>query len=165
MRTLLKSLTRRDNLSKMFMLLSAFIIGLLIPSRISVTVSNSLEHRIYLVSDMSDTREIKKNSYVLFTFTSKLINEGHPVNAMKIVSCVGGDTLEQRGKEFYCNGVYLGRAKDYSLKGERLDHFSYNGIIPSESLFVMGQHKDSYDSRYFGFIRKDDVRKIAYPIF
>jgi signal peptidase I/conjugal transfer pilin signal peptidase TrbI len=29
----------------------------------------------------------------------------------------------------------------------------------------MGQHKDSYDSRYFGFVDKNRILAKAYPIF
>ncbi|MCR4286833.1 MAG: S26 family signal peptidase, partial [Deltaproteobacteria bacterium] len=32
-------------------------------------------------------------------------------------------------------------------------------------LFVTGEHKDSYDSRYFGFIRRDQVMAKAYPVW
>jgi signal peptidase I/conjugal transfer pilin signal peptidase TrbI len=32
-------------------------------------------------------------------------------------------------------------------------------------MFVMGEHKDSYDSRYFGFVDKSRILARAYPIF
>ncbi len=164
MPTALKSWNRSD-ISKILMIASAFAIGLLLPGRISVTVSKSLDHRIYVVSEISDPREIRKGSYVLFNLRSKLIGNGEPVNAMKIVTCVEGDVLKEEGKNFYCNGKYLVTAKDTSLKGDGLEHFSYNGRIPEGKLFVTGQHTDSYDSRYYGFIGKDDVKKIAHPIY
>ena len=40
----------RDKIAKALMLLSAFLFGLLIPGRFSVTTTPSLVHRIYLIS-------------------------------------------------------------------------------------------------------------------
>ena len=68
-------------------------------------------------------------------------------------------------KKFFCNGEYLVRAKDFSLKGEPLQHFTFNGPVPKGFMFVMGQHKDSFDSRYFGFVEKSRILAKAYPIF
>ena len=85
---------------------------------------------------------------------------------MKILGCNEGDLLTvDAEKKFYCNGDYLVRAKDYSLKGELLQHFVFNGTVPSGYMFVMGQHKDSYDSRYFGLVEKSRILAKAYPIF
>jgi signal peptidase I len=86
-------------------------------------------------------------------------------NAIKEVVCVGGDRLTVRGKDYYCNEVHLDRAKDMSQRGERVDNFKYSGIVPAGSFFVMGHTIDSFDSRYFGFIRTGDLKKIAHPLF
>lgn len=85
---------------------------------------------------------------------------------MKLVGCNEGDLLTvDAEKKFYCNGEYLVRAKDFSLKGEPLQHFAFNGKIPKRAMFVIGEHKDSYDSRYFGFVDKSRILARAYPIF
>jgi signal peptidase I/conjugal transfer pilin signal peptidase TrbI len=87
-------------------------------------------------------------------------------DVMKILGCNEGDLLTvDAEKKFYCNGEYLVRAKDISLKGEPLQHFVFNGTIPKGVMFVMGQHKDSFDSRYFGFVDKSRILAKAYPIF
>ena len=155
----------RDSISKILMLASAFMLGLLLPGRISVTVSKSLEKRVYIVSEISDAREIKKGGYVLFTLRSKLIRDGEPVDAMKMVACTEGEVLKEDRGNFYCNGKYLVTARARSQKGESLEHFSFNGAIPKGKLFLTGQHPESYDSRYFGFIGVEDVRKTAHPVF
>lgn len=85
---------------------------------------------------------------------------------MKIIGCDEGEVLTvDANKYFYCNGEYLVKAKDLSLKGEMLQHFIFNGKIPEGFMFVMGQHKDSYDSRYFGLLEKTRVIAKAYPLF
>jgi signal peptidase I/conjugal transfer pilin signal peptidase TrbI len=86
-------------------------------------------------------------------------------DVMKILGCNEGDLLAvDAEKRFYCNGEYLVRAKDYSLKGEPLRHFVYRGTVPKGFMFVMGEHKDSYDSRYFGLVDKSRILAKAYPI-
>ncbi len=155
----------RDNISKILMLTSAFMIGLLLPGRISVTVTKSLKNRVYIVSEISDVREIKKGGYVLFTLRSKMINNGEPVDAMKMVACTEGEFLKENRGRFYCNDEYLVTAKTRSQEGEPLEHFSFNGAIPKGKFFLTGQHPESYDSRYFGFIGVEDVKKTAHPIF
>jgi signal peptidase I/conjugal transfer pilin signal peptidase TrbI len=85
---------------------------------------------------------------------------------LKVIGCNEGDQLTvDAEKKFYCNSEYLVRAKDISLKGEPLQHFVFNGQIPKGAMFVIGQHKDSYDSRYFGFVDKNRILAKAYPIF
>jgi len=46
-----------------------------------------------------------------------------------------------------------------------VEAFSFSGKVPDGALFVVGDSPDSYDSRYFGFLRKEDVIKIAHPVF
>ena len=133
--------------------------GAIIPSRFSVTLTPSLSHRVFFLD--RSPGEIRKGDTILFSFRVG----GRTERVIKKVACSGGDLLEIRGRTFFCNGDFLGEAKEHSLKGERLEPFVYNGIIEKGDLFVLGEGRDSYDSRYFGFIRVEDVRAIAYPLF
>ena len=51
------------------------------------------------------------------------------------------------------------------MKGDRLENFVYEGVIGKGLLFVTGDHKDSYDSRYFGFINREQVTAKAFPLW
>ena len=175
----------RDKTAKGLMLLSAFAFGLLIPGRFSVTTTPSLTHRIYLISRISDAREIKKGSYLLFSMGHTYAKNGQAreairramagrekgyrattsIPAMKMARCMPGDYLKASDRLYYCNGEFLGRAKEYSLKGERVDNFVYDGAVPPGKIFVMGEHKDSFDSRNFGFIEAKDVTAIGLPLY
>ena len=142
------------------------VAGTLLPYKISVTLTPSLKHRVYWLV-MSPDR-VGKGDYVLFKhrdLTARMgMNKSEAV--MKILGCNEGDLLTvDAEKKFSCNGEFLVRAKDYSLKGEPLQHFAFNGTVPTGFMFVMGQHKDSYDSRYFGFVEKSRIMAKAYPIF
>lgn len=84
---------------------------------------------------------------------------------IKRVSCVPGERLETRGRDYYCNGMFLGRAKEVGRKGQKLDNFAFNGTVPEDRMFVTGDHPDSYDSRYWGFLSKEEVTASANPLF
>jgi len=45
-----------------------------------------------------------------------------------------------------------------------MSRFVYNGAIPDGMYFMMGSHKDSYDSRYYGLVDKDRFIGGAYPL-
>jgi signal peptidase I/conjugal transfer pilin signal peptidase TrbI len=176
----------RDKIAKALMLLSAFLFGLLIPGRFSVTTTPSLVHRIYLISRISDAREIRKDSYVLFTMRNNYMSKGQAVDVMgkvpphqkhkdgpmsaatpvmKIARCLPAEHLKVSDRMYYCNGEYLGRAKKYSLRGEKVDNFVFDDAVPPGKIFVMGEHRDSLDSRYFGFIEATDVIAIGHPVY
>lgn len=142
------------------------VAGTLIPYKISVTLTPSLKHRVYWLIRNPD--KVMRGDYVLFRHKELSARMGmkKSEDVMKILGCNEGDLLTvDAEKKFYCNGEYLVRAKDISLKGEPLQHFVFNGTIPKGVMFVMGQHKDSFDSRYFGFVDKSRILAKAYPIF
>lgn len=144
---------------------AVFLAGAWIPQRISVTITPSLRHRIYLLDRSPSEARIVRNSYVLFELPSKYLEGAKTKKTLKQAACVEGDILSVRQGSYYCNDTYLGRAKEYSLSGERLHPFEFEGEIPKGDLFVFGDHVDSLDSRYFGFVRREDVIARAYPIF
>ena len=142
------------------------IAGTLLPYKFSVTLTPSLKHRIYWLTRNPD--KVVRGDYVLFRHKelSDRMGTKKSEDVMKILGCNEGELFTvDAEKKYYCNGEYLVRAKDISLKGEPLQHFVFNGTIPKGAMFVMGQHKDSYDSRYFGFVDKSRILAKAYPIF
>ncbi|MDD2736675.1 MAG: S26 family signal peptidase [Desulfuromonadaceae bacterium] len=152
---------------RLWLAITALLVaGTLLPCKISVTLTPSLKHRIYWLTRNPD--KVVRGDYVLFRhkeLTTRM-GMGKSLDVMKILGCNEGDVLTvDTDKMYYCNGEYLVRAKDFSLKGEPLQHFVFNGTIPKGVMFVMGQHKDSFDSRYFGFVEKNRILAKAYPIF
>jgi signal peptidase I len=139
--------------------------GMLIPSRFAVTLTPSTEHRVFFLKLGPQAEELKKGDYVLFEFRSKYVDSGASHKAIKRIVCAGGEELDAVGRNFYCNGREIAVAKALSLKGEELPRFFYNGKIPTDAVFVTGQHRDSFDSRYFGFVRNTEVKAVAYPLF
>ena len=163
--------TRKRSISKtklMLLIVLLSIVGLL-PTHISVTLTPSLNHRVFFLFFNPDPLDIKSGDYVLLNINQELIrqitNNPDTDKILKIVGCAGGSVLKVAGNDYYCNGVFIGHAKDISLAGKPLSHYAFNGTIPRGSLFVIGEHKDSFDSRYFGLVSVGSVVARAYPLF
>ncbi len=76
-----------------------------------------------------------------------------------------GDMLVVRNRKFYVNGNYVGTARSFDLKGNPVRNFTWDGRIPQDSYFVMGDSPLSYDSRYWGFVDKGWIVGKGYPVF
>ena len=128
--------------------------------------TSSLKYRLFYIESRS-VGTVRQGEYVLFKYDDDVLRQSpYKINLLlKEVKCVAGDTLTVVGRDYFCNGEYLGHAKELSFKGVPVKNFIYNGTIPEGELFLMGQSIDSYDSRYFGLIPLRDVEKIVYPLF
>lgn len=141
------------------------LFGTLIPAHLSFTMTKSLKYRLFWLNNATAKTDVKKGDYVMYEISTKYVNEGKPVKVIKEVVCIPGDELSVDSKKnYYCNGKYIGTAKDTAMTGEKVDNFRYTGTVPEGSYFVMGHIKDSFDSKYYGFIQRSRIEKIAYPI-
>ncbi len=160
---------RSISIIKLVLLITLLSIAGILPSHVSVTLTPSLSHRIYFLALNPSSESIGKGDYVLFRMDKETImqftDEPHTDKVMKIVGCAGGSVLKVEGRDYFCDGVFLCRAKEVTLAGRPISHFVFNGEISQGSLFVIGEHKDSFDSRYFGLIDAKSVAAKAYPLF
>jgi len=141
------------------------VAGYLLCGRIAIAVSPSLSHRIFILDRSGRTP--RTGDYVLFTFSSPLYEEGRRHKAIKEVICREGErlTVDRVQRNFYCDGRYVATAKVVSIKEKPLPLFVHNGAIPKGMLFVTGAHRDSFDSRYWGFLEEKTIEAIARPLF
>lgn len=80
----------------------------------------------------------------------------------KFVKCSGGEMLETSDdKRYFCNGKEIGKAENTDSKGVKVNNFVFNGYIPNGKYFVMGTHQKSYDSRYWGFVDKSNIKGVS----
>lgn len=139
--------------------------GTAIPARLVVALSNSVGHRIFYYKPNYNQDELQKGTYVLFDLYTKLRKDCRPCTVIKRIACDEGDVLSSDPhRNYYCNDEYIGTAKLFAKNGTPLEPYKYNGVIPHGKMFVAGACIDSYDSRYFGLIEKNDVKAIAIPI-
>jgi type IV secretory pathway protease TraF len=154
-----------------------------LPQRLSITVSDSLRYSLFFLTSLDNDTEIRKGDYVLFTLSDRPLvqkvlveswkNEPEAARFLqnrqlyfiKEVVCTQGDWFRNDGLDFYCNSDHPGRAKPLSLNNSPLHHFAFNGTVPKGCLAVFGHSYDSFDSRYFGFITRKEVRSTAWPVW
>ena len=147
----------------------AVILCLWTGKRIFYSLSPSLGYKLFWLTPVKSGQEIQPGDYVLFPAPkvySQLagINLPDSAKAMKRVKCKDGQTLTVQGRNFFCDNIFIGQAKEKTISGKPLTLFVFNGVIPDGKLFVMGNHRDSYDSRYMGFIDRNSVEAIGTPL-
>lgn len=132
--------------------------------RISVGTSGSLPWRVFLSARGA---EVSCGAGAVGLFRLEVENpywERGTVFAKRFVGCPG-DFLRTEGREFFINGERVGTASGTDSAGEPVGSFEFFGPIPEGSWFVLGDGPRSYDSRYWGFVRKSWVVGRAWPLF
>jgi len=146
--------------------------GSWLPSRISVTLTPSVKHRLWWLSQ--DLSRIRHGEYVLLHLPLERLGglpvpesviERGSIRAIKRVGCDEGEELRRVGRDFFCGGEFLGRAEERDHFGTPLGLCEFSGTIPIGRVFLVGDHPDSFDSRYFGLVDKQLFLAWARPIF
>ena len=152
-------------------LLAGLLAGLILPQRIIVATSDSLNHRIFFKVPVDATR-IKHGDYLLFQLQEgehkPFIQSGLKENnvLIKEVGCIPGDFLTKDADGvFFCGQTRLGKAMTKDSKENVLPVFNFTGPIPKESYFMRGTNPRSFDSRYFGLIHDNAFLSKALPIW
>lgn len=133
-----------------------------VPRCFCFALPKSLNHCLFW--KVRDKSEIRRGDYVLYDHKDKATG-WKTLRMIKLVACNEGDNLSIVDKKLYCNGAYLGKAKDKALNGTPLQGFAWNGPVPKGKVLALGEHKDSYDSRYYGFVSKSVILCKARPVF
>jgi len=76
---------------------------------------------------------------------------------LKRVACDSGQFIELVNDTFFCDDHRLGGFVRETLDGRPLQPWPGGVVIPDGKAFIMGSHPRSFDSRYFGLVRKEDL--------
>ena len=147
-----KALSRKNKVAFAIFIPVFLLLGILaIQTRYKIVFQTDYSvNFIYGYMDHRDKTPVK-DEYLGFIFKAAQ-NDKYGMRFVKRVACVSGEQLTHSGRDFYCNGEFLARAKAWDKKGNPATLFDFNGIIPREKYFALGEHGDSYDSRYWGFV-------------
>lgn len=89
----------------------------------------------------------------------KWLNSIRDQSLVKRLGCQAGQqltTLSTNQQTYYlCDGHPVAKAIEHPAH-----HFVFNGIIPAQKAFVIGDHKQSLDSRYFGLVTLDRAQRV-----
>src|SRR5690242_14562067 len=103
----------RNNRLLFVVILAAVVVGTVIPRHVGITLTPSLDHRIFWVS--RNPQRVGQGDYVYFVDQELARKVGKPGTSdiFKRIRCDEGDILTvDAAKRFFCNGEYLGTAKD-----------------------------------------------------
>lgn len=112
-------------------------------------------------------RKPEKGDIIVFKYP-----EDPKKDFIKRVVATAGDTVEERNKIVYVNGnprtePYV-QHSDMNIRAGSMDPRDNFGpiTIPPDKVFVMGDNRDqSYDSRYWGFVDRKNIRGKALLIY
>ena len=147
----------------------AFILtGAWLPGHVTVATSGSLDHRVFFL--LPAPAKVELDDYLVFRHQGlSQVQQGLRADhdqMIKKVGCLPGDQLTMdAANQFFCNGRPLGQALEADSKGRLLPHFSFNGPVPADKLFMVGTHPRSYDSKYYGFIDVHEISHQALPLW
>jgi len=112
-----------------------------------------------------------KGDYVHFLFSHDLLAGRQDMEAArdkltqqfwltKKLVCVPGDQLKTIARDLYCNGEKIATALQRTGSGKPLAVFLWNGAIPEGKALVLGDSEASFDSRYWGFVDIEKLKKV-----
>jgi len=126
--------------------------------KVAWSLTESIDAKILWQAD----GPINKDDYVRFYLSHPYLKDGkssYPLN--KRVACVTGDILKTVERDLYCNGEKIATALTHTSGGKPLDPFQWNGPIPDGKVFLLGDHVESFDSRYWGFRDVDELQRLV----
>jgi len=130
------------------------------PTRIDYTLDICLPWSWWITYSEFDE---SKHQYILFVpKKDKYTQKANYL--MKYVGCKGGQVLETKGLEYYCDGKHISTAKKFDMALNPLNQFVYNGVIPKDKFFAIATHPFAYDSKYFGFVDRNQIVRGAKPL-
>jgi signal peptidase I len=161
-------------------LIAGFIIKPLVSAPIRTFIIKS-----YKMPSGSMIPTLKLGDYFLTKrgfFTDSVLNRGDIVvfpfpkdrskEFVKRVIGMSGESFEIKDKNVYINGrpldePYKVTVDSNIIPADKQPRDNLGPIkIPEDSLFLMGDNRDeSYDSRYFGFVKRSDITGKAYLVY
>lgn len=168
-RSICQEKTIRDKKSVFCLVVAIMVlayIGYTVPQKALLAFTDSVGYRLFYYRNHVKPDSLGNGDFVVFPVCSSYIPDCNPCNVIKKIGCAEGQHLySTKTGAYFCEGRFLGVAKTKSKRGVAVDAFQFNGIVPANQFFATGGHKDSYDSRYFGFVDKGRVTGQAIPIF
>lgn len=83
------------------------------------------------------------------------------VPALKRVVALSGDAVCRFGRTVFVNGKAVETAKRTDARGLKMPRWSGCFDLGPGQVFLLGDHLDSFDGRYFGVTKLADVRGVA----
>ena len=83
---------------------------------------------------------------------------------LKPIYAVHSSIICRFGPHVFVDGKHVAKAKNMDKKYRALPVWKGCNALTSTQYFVLGRHRDSFDSRYFGPIEKHQIVGTAFPL-
>ncbi|MBU0665276.1 MAG: S26 family signal peptidase [Proteobacteria bacterium] len=152
--------------------LAALLLGSFLPGRLIVAISDSLDYRLFFLTAINRDK-IKNGDYLVFQGDKNEVEKhAKPMlnkdldRLIKKVGCAPGEVLTHDAQgQFFCQGVFIGKALEADSLKRPLPKFQFSGHVPEGSFFMIGTNPRSYDSKYFGFVDANQILHKALPLW
>lgn len=166
---------KNKNLKTFFKLLIvifgiAYIVKLYIYNNYCINISPSIPKGIY---KLEEVKEVKRGDIVYLEIpdNAKPIIWGrnylpkHITYLIKYIRGVPQDLVEIKNEKIYINREFKGNIQSFDKEGNKLNSYlPKEYILQKDEYILLGTDNNSYDSRYFGVIKKEKILKIAHKI-
>ena len=121
--------------------------------------------RVYL--HCKQDRAVQRGDYATFRIPDFAPRFPEASLFVKQVAAIEGDRLQIVGRELYVNDRWLARINPVILARAGLHQSRLGDLdrVPPGRLLMMGSSGNSFDSRYFGLIKQDDLQGKAVPLW
>lgn len=153
---------RKKAVYSIFGILAVIGAGCYCAKNFMINPTDSIETGIYrnaLISNFSKGNyvsykpEPKFQKYIGTNYNLK--KRGKEITVLKKIAASEGDVVEIRNYDIYINGEKSGRV--IKLKGLNENLPNMRKTLSKDEYFLMGETPDSFDSRYFGTVKKKDI--------
>ena len=136
-------------------LLAILLLPKLTPYRVAFVWGESVDVRLALAVAPLES-ELVQGEYVTLIWSgvdpNKVPHLKPGTTLVKRIGCAPGQMLQVTVVDVKCDGVLIGKVRKTSLAGQPLTPALFNGPIPEQFYFMVGDHPASYDSRFLGLI-------------
>jgi conjugal transfer pilin signal peptidase TrbI len=131
------------------------------------------DYRLYLIEK---GREPQRGELVAFVMAQTSADRVQPAGLGRPYTRVGvlwtkrlvgvpGDRVEVRGRQVLVNGAVVGEGLERDRLGQPIRLATLESPIPRGQYYVALPHPRSFDSRYYGYVRGEDLRGVVTPIW
>lgn len=146
-----------------------YTVKLYVYNNYCINITPSIPKGIYRLKKIEEYKR-GKIVYIEVPDNAKIIWEReylpkHIKYLVKYIKGIPGDFIEVKENKLYINKKYEGSIKEYDLQGKELiSQLPKNYILKKDEYILLGSNDNSYDSRYFGIIKKEKILKEALKI-
>lgn len=153
---------RKKALGSIFGILAVLGAGCYCAKNFMINPTDSIETGIYrnaLINNFSKGHyvsykpEAKFQKYIGANYNLK--EKKKEITVLKKIAASEGDVVEIKNYDIYINGEKAGKV--IKLKGLTENLPDSKKILSKDEYFLMGETPDSFDSRYFGIVKKKDI--------